>query len=84
MSVISLISSALDFTGTILKFIEGNRGWKIKQEVEDIMEEINGLENMEAHLRDNQKLDELRDTLDLKLRVFGNYLEAQAFLQKED
>jgi len=84
MPVIDLISTTLNLTGQILKFIEDNRGWKIKKEIEDILGEINELETMETHLRDSQLLDNLHDRLNLKLGLFSSYLGTQVVQQKKN
>ena len=84
MSVINLIGSALSLTGQILKFVEDNRGWKIKKEIEDLLEEINEQEKMETHLQDNQLMDELHDTLTLKLSLFSSYLGTQTIQRKDN
>ena len=84
MPVIDLISTTLNLTGQILKFIEDNRGWAIKKEIEDILEEIHEQETIETHLRDNQLLDNLHDRLNLKLGLFGTYLSTQTIQQKND
>ena len=58
VSVLNLISTAVGLTGTILKFISDNRGYKIKKEIEDLIVEITAIEKVEGHLRDDQKLDD--------------------------
>jgi len=82
MSVTSLIGSALELTGQILQFVSDNRGWKIKKEIETLLEEINVQETLEGDLRDDQALDELRDALNIKLRLFSSFLAGQDFQSK--
>ena len=53
----------MSFVGQILKFIEDNRGWEIKKDIENLLEEITLEEKVSGHLRDDQKLDELKDAL---------------------
>jgi len=82
VSVLNLISTAVGLTGTILDFIKDNRGYKIKKDIEDLIVEIIKIEKVEGHLRDDQKLDELKDTLTLKVSMFDSYLSSVKIPEK--
>ena len=83
MPVLDLIGSALGLTSQILKFIEDSRGWNIKKDIEDLLEEINAQEKVTGHLRDDQKLDELRDALTIKVSMFSSYLAGSKIVVRE-
>lgn len=56
----------------------------MKHELEDLLEEARELEKMEGPSRDDQLLDELRDTIDVKLKLFSSYLGTQKIQPKDD
>ena len=83
MDVLSLIGSALGLTGEILKYIKDSRGWEVKKDIEKLLEEINAQEKVTGHLRDDQKLDELRDALTIKVSMFSSYLAGSKIVVRE-
>ncbi len=84
MGWIELVVQALKLTGNVLNFVQDSRAWKMKNEIEDLLEDIRKQEQTIGPLRDDQFLDEHRDILTTKLELFNRYLQSPDFQSKND
>ena len=84
MGWIELVVQALKLTGNVLSFVQDSRGWKMKKEIEDLLEDIRIQENTIGPLRDDQFLDEHRDIITAKLELFNSYISSEDFQSKDN
>jgi len=69
-SILELISQAIGLTDTVLRYIDKNRDFKLKEEVEDLITEIREEDNKLPEHRDDQKIVDLQDELMVKMKIF--------------